>query len=408
MRRVGVSILLIGSLILIALPGANAAVAPGAKCSKAGVKQIHKGKVYTCTKIGKKLVWNKGLAIRKPVKSTTSTPKYLFAYEAEPNYSCRQTGEESFSLQGPLICEKNLWVVVAAAEDTVQSRAYRAVLERWNTQPEGNLSIDFYIDPNAGSWVSKIEKGLRAGARFWGTSPVGSKPVPAFISDNAQFIEEATLKAGIIQTADDKARNQNAQGGQAGFRGGQNPYWDFLFKSANSRAFVGFYQVAPHEYTHYAQRALLGENWEGEGTPWVAEGIASFIGSALGPMSDMPHNQMDDWRSLLISYTTTPLSFFNNNTQDVYQSSQWSDVYQLGALAAQALFALFGTEGVLTFYADLKAMVSKEDAFKRNFKLDRKSLSTLLEGYLESVRIKREWSLTFLQKKHQEAVVANS
>jgi len=40
---------------------ASAAVTPGAGCSKAGIRQIYKGKTYTCIKSGKKLVWNKGV-----------------------------------------------------------------------------------------------------------------------------------------------------------------------------------------------------------------------------------------------------------------------------------------------------------------------------------------------------------
>mgnify|MGYP000453708172 CR=1 FL=1 len=43
--------------------------------------------------------------------------------------------------------------------------------------------------------------------------------------------------------------------------------------------------------------------------PWISEGIASYFGSALGPMSKMPHNQMDNWRGSL-KFVTKPLSFF--------------------------------------------------------------------------------------------------
>jgi hypothetical protein len=70
MKRFGVSILLIGTLILSALPGANAAVTPGSKCSKAGVKQTYKGKVFTCIKLGSKLYWNNGVIQKKitPIK----------------------------------------------------------------------------------------------------------------------------------------------------------------------------------------------------------------------------------------------------------------------------------------------------------------------------------------------------
>lgn len=71
MRRVGVSILLIGSLILTAMPSANAVVTPGSKCSKAGVKQTYKSKVYTCIKLGNKLYWNNGISQKKNPSSRT-------------------------------------------------------------------------------------------------------------------------------------------------------------------------------------------------------------------------------------------------------------------------------------------------------------------------------------------------
>jgi hypothetical protein len=38
----------------------NAAAKAGAKCTKAGITEVVKGKSYTCVKSGKKLVWDKG------------------------------------------------------------------------------------------------------------------------------------------------------------------------------------------------------------------------------------------------------------------------------------------------------------------------------------------------------------
>ena len=54
----------------------SAALTPGATCTKAGVKQVYKGKTYTCVKSGKKLVWNKGVAVKKatPIPTPTPTP----------------------------------------------------------------------------------------------------------------------------------------------------------------------------------------------------------------------------------------------------------------------------------------------------------------------------------------------
>lgn len=62
MKKVLAGILINVLFFLIAPPASNAAVVPGSKCSKVGVKQTYKGKVHTCVKAGKKLAWDKGIA----------------------------------------------------------------------------------------------------------------------------------------------------------------------------------------------------------------------------------------------------------------------------------------------------------------------------------------------------------
>ena len=384
----------------------------GQKCSKLGSTQNHAGKKFTCVKSGSKLIWNKGVVIQKaasPKRASPASPapstsvKFATAAEAEQNLGCYFEGEEALSLSGSLVCQKERWLLVQKENDSVQSRAYRFVLERWNKQPEGNLTIDFYIDQTSGPWVNEIESGLRAGARFWGTSTPGSKPIPAFISSDPTFIEEALVKAGIKQTIDDRDRNRNARGGQAGFHGGPNAYWDFLFKTPDTRTNVGYFQVGPHEYTHYAQSQLVpGGNWNDAG-PWFNEGLASFIGSALGPMIKMPHNQMNDWRANLSPSMSTPIAFFNVSNESVYRSSEWGNVYPLGALATQAVVALVGVDAVISFYRDLGS-TNKESAYKKNFKLESTQLVTVLQGYIDSIRSKKEWSLPTLETRYKEAI----
>jgi hypothetical protein len=379
----------------------------GQKCSKLGLTQNYAGKKFTCVKSGSKLIWNKGVLNPKaasPAPSSSPSVKFAPAAEAAQNLGCYFEGEEALSLSGSLVCRKERWLLVQKENDSVQSRSYRFVLERWNKQPEGNLTIDFYIDQTSGPWVNEIESGLRAGARFWGTSTPGSKPIPAFISSDPSFIETALAKAGIKQSIDDRDRNRNARGGQAGFHGGPNAYWDFLFKTPDTRTNVGYFQVGPHEYTHYAQSQLAsGGNWSDAG-PWFNEGLASFIGSALGPMINMPHNQMSDWRANLSPSMSTPLAFFNESNETVYRSSEWGNVYPLGALATQAVVALVGVDAVVSFYKDLGSTNNKETAYKKNFKLESNQLVAVLQGYIDSIRSKKEWSLPTLETRYKEAI----
>jgi hypothetical protein len=65
---------LLAGVLMIAPMNAFASVKAGAVCKKAGSTATVNGKKFTCIKSGKKLVWNKGVAIAKPKPAVTPTP----------------------------------------------------------------------------------------------------------------------------------------------------------------------------------------------------------------------------------------------------------------------------------------------------------------------------------------------
>jgi hypothetical protein len=67
-------IVLISAVLLVSPLSAVAAVKAGDPCKKAGSTATLKGKKFTCVKSGKKLVWNKGVAIKKPTPTTSPSP----------------------------------------------------------------------------------------------------------------------------------------------------------------------------------------------------------------------------------------------------------------------------------------------------------------------------------------------
>lgn len=399
------------SILLVSLtqtPLASAAPSiSGTPCPKLGLTQKIGTNKFTCVNTKDKLFWDNGTSTI--VKAVPVPPDRSFTNVqlAEPKLSCPQNGLTAFSLKAPLICKNKFWMVVPASQDSVESKAYRSVLDHWNKQPEGALSVDFFLDPKAGEWKNKIGSGLNAGARFWGTSEMGSRAIPAVVSENYLYIEKVLETAGINFQEEDKARNRNAQGGQAGFHGGYNDpnaFWDFLFKKVDDRNGVGFYQVAPHEYTHFAQSKLSNGRFNSSGNlPWMHEGIASYIGSALGPMSKMPHNQMSEWKSEL-PRAKTSLKYFEVDTQALYQSKNWSDIYPLGAVASEGLVALFGVPTLINFYADMGSGLTAAESIQKNFKLNGVALTNVLDGYIKSVQTKKSWSLATLEERYKKAV----
>jgi hypothetical protein len=83
--RVLLTSLIVAGLTLSTVQGALAAIKPGSACKKVGQVALESKKVYTCVKSGKKLIWNKGVAIpggvvgalptqSQPAPTTTTQP----------------------------------------------------------------------------------------------------------------------------------------------------------------------------------------------------------------------------------------------------------------------------------------------------------------------------------------------
>ena len=50
-------------------------ITPGSTCKALNQKVVYQNKTYTCTKSGKKLIWNKGVVLKKPTPTPTPTPR---------------------------------------------------------------------------------------------------------------------------------------------------------------------------------------------------------------------------------------------------------------------------------------------------------------------------------------------
>jgi hypothetical protein len=80
-----VTIVLASMCIALVPFNASAAVKAGDTCKKAGSTSTANGKKFTCIKSGKKLVWNKGVAVAKPKPVQTPTPVPTPTPEPTPN-----------------------------------------------------------------------------------------------------------------------------------------------------------------------------------------------------------------------------------------------------------------------------------------------------------------------------------
>ena len=414
-----IAIIAITALALLFPEPAEAAVKAGQVCKKVNQSATSNGKKFTCVKSGKKLVWR-----ASPVPQPASTPTASATPSPEPikteqrqleitsssaakiGTGCSFSGTHVGLLEGPAQCKEangqKIWTLIAKENDSVASRAYRYVLEKYLAAPEGNLAIDVRMDPNTPEWGKKIEKGLFAGARFWGTSPSGSAPVPTLISADLKWWP-AQLDALNYSGKEEFLKRIAAGTCQAEFHGGPNPFWSFTFREANCVTNVGFKQVPAHEYTHYAQAVLSASlSSQKPRVPWMEEGLASFIGGALGVASDMGTDLRFSWASDLRG-NLVEVDFFSKDERSVYESPKWGSIYPVGAIATEGLVALIGMDGVLKYYAGIKDGMSADQAMVNAFGLSVSKAAKLLDGYVISVSSMNEWSLAKLQSEWESA-----
>ena len=312
---------------------------------------------------------------------------------------CSISGEISFGATAPLECAKGVWSAKKMAEDSVATRAYRYVIDRYNAKPSSTPNLLLRIDPKAGNWKNDVAGGIIAGARFWGTSKSSDAAIPSYISERGEYITEMLKADGINENAEDGKRNRDAAargGGQAGFHG---RYFDFIFSETSSKN-TGFYQVGPHEYTHYAQM-VLSNNRTGmvEREFWIDEGCATLIGTSMGSVLKLPQNQRAEiLESISNQKDRLPLKFFSRGSQASYAEPRFNQVYDTGFFACEALVALKGIDAIESVYKELASPSANYDtALTSVYGVGLDALIPFLQNYIDSVRKNKVMTLLDLE-----------
>lgn len=397
MRRLLSTLLALSLAVTLATPQTTFAK-EGAACKQVGTTKKFAGKMLTCTKSGKKLTWRAGKVA--PIPSPSPSLQFASATTARAGDGCFTKGDTSQTGTGPLICD-GTWKVVAESDDSVESRAFRIVLNEYLSRPEGELSLIWRVDPKTPAWKDRVKDGMVAGARLWGTSPAGSSPRYVYVSTDGNWIIDRAKEDGLLRPDSTREYQGVCNAGIVGDDFDKQSYWYYKFSAAQCVGDIGFYQVGAHEYTHYAQEALSKRQWQKvKQVPWLDEGLASFIGGALGPFGA----GRNDLRRLWLASTPRvfrDLKFFSAGEMSVYRDASWGDVYPMGAMAAEGMVALIELEGIRKIYTELAIPgTTYEEAFQRATGMSVATWTELLQGYFDSVRKGAPWSLAKLQSEY--------
>lgn len=392
---------LLSITILISTVPANAAMSdPGGKsCNKAGLKTTFKNVTYQCKKSGNKLIWVKGAKV-----VTTPVATYLSSRDAKAGALCRVNGQESFPMSGPLRCVSGKWINVDRSQDSVATRAFRSVLEKYNANPPAKLTFKFLTDPKFTGSIEILMASKEAAARLWNKPDTPFQPYPIVIGSNLDWIKKTTAANNLKTNTGDFKNIENQFSEWQGCSYAEfysqtgQPWYVYCYSQPESemRDSIAYLQVGAHEYTHLIQFYMADSTLKRFGDslpPWIQEGFAMFVGISLGAAAKAGN----DIRSLeleILPTAKTPLSDYMERFPP-----NWNDVYVLGYLASEALVALKGIDIMEEIILEQKNGSSKEAAIQKATGKSLKFWTQIGQGYVDSVKAGKPWSLAELEKR---------
>ena len=117
-------------------------------------------------------------------------------------------------------------------------------------------------------------------------------------------------------------------------------------------------------------------------------------------MSDMRNDLRYFWARDVKS-VEKELALFTTGNLTVYRDSRWGDVYPLGAIALEAMVAAIGFKNTKQIYIELSTPnTTYEQAITKVTGVNIAGWNTILQGYIDSVKADKPWSLDFLLQEY--------
>lgn len=322
MRKVFVGLVTILSLALISTQLSQAAVIPGAKCSKTGATSIFQGKKYTCVKSVKGSVWNKGVGILKPLPIATPNP----VASPSPSFSATPTPSASFepvdgdaplraegcgtgtfyyrmndgSMERSFFPDKNFNRIDSRSEskfNPIRAKAFKSVREHFLSNNKIQARIQSNVSPTfPKDLLVVLQKQLVENVAFWQEYFPSNATVQAtyFTGDDPNFANNSmqTMSGPLEPYYLEELRKlkqyncslvtgiSGAHLVNQGPRAGQSGYWFGANSPPQETMWAPGYQ--PHELTHSVQALIVKDVFSVTLPVNFFEGGAEFFGLAMG------------------------------------------------------------------------------------------------------------------------------
>jgi hypothetical protein len=438
----------LGALVIASLVGTVApsfsAPAPkaGVVCKKAGVTQTYKGKVFTCKKSGKKLVWSKGKAIKQaapiPVATPSPIPSPSASASPEPTPSATPTPIPSVTAEHtpsptptPTPTGPSQTITLDNLDpDWTSIVAYKNVASFQAKQKSPNVQRELILSPTVVDRPYKLYmQGLEEAERtFQSLFPNPKYNIIYFTELDSEWIDQTQRRLMgnyLINPSEQLQSNRLRQSGCniGGFYLPNIIMFCVKTESELSSSITSRYGAAhaiAHEYFHLTQFTspefsvfpLLGTSPLSSrrfNSCWMDEGFATFYGFALGGYGI---DRTGEMRLAFLNELTYPYDFRRNQRvgtlsnlliqndpaiitklykeveKTLEQCPDTQNAYFLGELAAEALVATYGYESMKDFHSEAGKSGDSRGAFEKVFRITLEDFYIKMTPYIASQAMK--------------------
>lgn len=366
--------LLISLFSFNALPVQAITIKAGGICKKVGSTLEVSGKTFTCIKLGKKLIWDKG-------KKTVSKP---------------------------IVTIPDIWPIDKPADQTIYLIADKSIRKNQAMNKE-SINIQVNYGPSASkARVDEYLLSMDSAAKFWSSDwrPQGNVIVAMGTALDFEWMlgywrnyqqmgggydaSEATYKAG----------GEYCNQGAATFGIGNQPFFWGCVATKGEFDNIGMKKFAAHEYTHLAQYGILGSS--NRYMPnLIMEGSADFYGLSLASSAAQIQKDWETYfrmgyiseeaRKYLRNASVEQISellidSFRNGTGNRLSkvNSHW---YYTGAYVTLRMVAAKGHEGFIAFMKEVVNTSNAELAFEKVYGINFESFAKNISPEIQKLTL---------------------